>query len=247
MRVDDAGLGRQQRGGAIERRLQRARRIAAEEFQSLDTIDLALPGDPVATRLEAGVGGIVAAGDNVVASSQRLSGSQIEARLEDARVSLDAGSVGAGTLAVTANSQETNSLGNDGATTLTLTGAAGGGGIVTLQKTDAASPIAGRSLGTIRMTAQAVDSSDLSLADNQDRAFGTGNQVDNKLTITTPVAAPRAEADIASIVPAVAAGGDPVVNAGYAVLSSQETGGTVKVLSGSWQGARVRMELPLTR
>ncbi len=41
----DSGLGREQRGGTIERGLHCARRIAAKEFQSLDAVDLALLGN----------------------------------------------------------------------------------------------------------------------------------------------------------------------------------------------------------
>ena len=43
--IDDAGRGRDQRGDAIERRFDRAGRIAAEEFEPLDPVDLALRRD----------------------------------------------------------------------------------------------------------------------------------------------------------------------------------------------------------
>jgi hypothetical protein len=186
----------------------------------------------VATRLAAGRGGVIAGADTLIASSQRNMGSAVQAVLTAPRISLDASLVTGGRLGVTANSQEADALGNDGTSTLMLTdGTGGGAGIVTLQRGDASSPVAARALGTIGMTAQQVSTSDLSLTGNLVRALGDGNLLDNALTVSNVGAVAPASGGIAAIVPD-AGGGDPVVNAAYAVLSSQETGATVKARTG---------------
>ncbi|MFA6114186.1 MAG: hypothetical protein WC729_09335 [Sphingomonas sp.] len=192
---------------------------------------LTAAGDGAASHLAAGSGGVVARADSLIASSQRNLGSEVQAVLLAPRHALDAGSVTASRFAITANSQEADALGNAGMSALSLTGGLSGGGIVALQKNDATSPVAARSLGVTRLTAGQVQASDLSLSRNLVRALGYGNSVDNALSATGINVAVPANGDAAAIVPA-GGDGDPAVNAAYAVLSNQETGATVKARTG---------------
>jgi hypothetical protein len=59
--VDDAGLGRVQRRRANDFRLQRPRRLAVDQREALDAVDLALFGD----LLEFGDFGIVGGDDQL--------------------------------------------------------------------------------------------------------------------------------------------------------------------------------------
>ena len=192
---------------------------------------LAPAGDSAASQLAAGSGGVVARADNLIASSQRNLGSEVQAVLLAPRLSLDAGSVTASRLAITANSQQADAFGNVGTSGLSLAGGIGGGGIVTLQKNNATSPVAARSLGVTRLTAGQVQASELSLSRNLVRAVGYGNSVDTALSVTGIRVAVPVNRDASAIVPAVG-DGDPVVNAAFAVLSNQETGAIVKARTG---------------
>lgn len=198
---------------------------------SLAPDTFARAGDSAASHLAAGSGGVVARVNSLIASSQRNFGSEVQAVLLVPRLSLDAGSISASRLALTANSQEAEALGNAAASGLSLVGALGGGGIVTLQKTDATSPVAARSLGVAQLAAGQVQASELSLGGNLVRALAYGNSVDTALSATGMNFAVPATGAAAAIVPA-AGHGDPAVNAAFAILSNQEAGATVKARTG---------------
>ncbi|GAA0308544.1 hypothetical protein GCM10009087_18200 [Sphingomonas oligophenolica] len=191
------------------------------------------------THLEAGSAGVAAGADSVIAASQRNQGTVNGALLDGSRVTLDAGAVSDGALAVEHNSQETIALGNDSSAGLALTGRnAGGAGIVSLQsgngavdETDDASPVGAHSYGQTALGAGAVSGSTLSLSGNLERAIGYGNAAANALSVQAVGVAPGADGGPASMVPGLAADA-ATVDAGYGVLSSQVLGAAVKARAG---------------
>ena len=198
--------------------------------------------DSAASHFAAGSGGVVARANSLIASSQRNFGSEVQAVLLAPRLSLDAGTISASRLALTANSQKAEALGNAAASGLSLVGALGGGGIVTLQKTDTTSPVAARSRGVAQLNAGQVQASALSLGGNLVRALAYGKSVDAALSVmgmnfdVPATGAAAAAAAAAAIVPAAGDDG-PRVNAAFAVLSNQEAGATVKARTGDDTGS----------
>ncbi|MEO7689179.1 MAG: hypothetical protein ABIS51_07830, partial [Sphingomonas sp.] len=185
------------------------------------------------TRLLAGNAGVTATSDNLIASSQRNLGSDVQALMIDApRISIEGSDVASSRLGVSDNQLEAIGVGNDFANSLTLTNpGTAGGAIVALQKVDTASLIAGRSYGSTSLTAGAVTASYLSLAGSLLRAIANGNTADNELSVKSMSIVASGDGDIAATVPTSGVG-DPVVHAAYAVLSNQQSGASIKARSG---------------
>ncbi|MEG3146181.1 hypothetical protein U1839_16125 [Sphingomonas sp. RT2P30] len=142
---------------------------SARGNQTSDSLAPDLPGAISAvgpTSLSAGNAGVVASSESLIASSQRNLGSDVQALMIDApRISLDSSDVTSSRLGVSDNILEAIGVGNDLGNSLTLSDpGSADGGIVALQKVDAASLIAGRSYGTTALTAGTVSASDLSLS-----------------------------------------------------------------------------------
>lgn len=186
------------------------------------------------TRLSAGDAGVVANSDTLIAGSQRNFGSDVQALLIDApRIAIDGSDVTSSRLLVSDDAQEAIALGNDGTSELTLSGPdSAGAGIVTLQKVDASSLIAGRSYGATGLTAGTVSASNVSLTGNALRAIGNGNAVDNMLTATALDIAPPTGGSPAAIVP-ISGDGDPTVQPAYAILSNQQSDANIKARAGN--------------
>jgi hypothetical protein len=200
---------------------------------SLAPDPLAAISEASSTSLSAGTAGVVATSDTLIASSQRNLGSDVEAAMIDApRIALDSSDVTSSRLSVSDNLLEAIGVGNDLGNSLTLSGAGStGGGIVALQKIDAASSIAGRSYGTTMLTAGRVDASDQSLTGNLLRAIGTGNAVDNALTASAVTIAVSSDSAVSATVP-ISGSGDPTVQAAYAALSNQQSDASIKARTG---------------
>ncbi|MEO6215746.1 MAG: hypothetical protein ABIO86_06935, partial [Sphingomonas sp.] len=207
-----------------------ARGNQASDTLAPDSLATDFPVSP--TLLSAGNAGVTATSDNLIASSQRNLGSDVQALMIDApRISIEGSDVTSSRLGVSDNRLEAIGVGNDLANSLTLTNPAAGGAIVALQKVDTASLIAGRSYGSTSLTAGTVTASDLSLTGNLLRAIGTGNTTDNELTARAVSVVTSGDGDVAATVPTSGVG-DPVVHAAYAVLSNQQSGASIKARSG---------------
>jgi len=209
---------------------------SARGNQASDSFAADLPGGISAvgpTSLSAGTAGLVATSDSLIAGSQRNLGSDVQGLMIDApRIALDSSDVTSSRLGVSDNILEAIGVGNDLGNSLTLSGAGiAGGGIVTLQKVDAASLIAGRSYGATALTAGTVNASNLSLTGNLLRAIGKGNAVDNMLTARGLTVAASGGDVVAAIVP-ISGSGDPAVHATYAVLSNQQSDADIKARTG---------------
>ncbi|MDH7972506.1 hypothetical protein QH494_09950 [Sphingomonas sp. AR_OL41] len=185
------------------------------------------------TSLSAGTAGLVASSDSLIASSQRNLGSDVQGLMIDApRISLDSSDVTSSRLGVSDNILEAIGVGNDLGNSLTLSGpGSASGGIVALQKVDAASQIAGRSYGATALTARTVGASDLSLTGNLLRAIGNGNAVDNALTARA-VNIAASGGDVGAATVPTSGSGDPTVTAAYAVLSNQQSDADIKARTG---------------
>ncbi|MEO9132846.1 MAG: hypothetical protein ABI240_16800, partial [Sphingomonas sp.] len=193
-----------------------------------------------AAHLVTGGGGAMADGGAVIATIQSNHGSMSDARLFGTHVALDAGDVSGSTVSVLRDTQEAIALGNDASSRLALTGSnlGTGAGILSLQSTDGSletsddsSPVGAWLYGQTSLAAGDVSGSTLAISGTLGRAIAYGNAATNALSvqgagITTPVAG-----DLAS--QASAGQGGTVANAGYAILSSQYLGASIKARAGN--------------
>lgn len=191
-----------------------------------------------AAYLAAGADGVEADGGAVIASAQTNSGSPVRAETTGSRVAISARKVARSQLSVAGNTQEAVALGNDGSSSLVLTGVdvGAGAGIASLQTTDAGSSVTAKFRGEAALTTTRVSGSDLALTGNLQRAVGYGNSSDNALSVQAVGLQAPSGYGVASVVP-TAGEGDPTVEAAYGVLSNQALGGGVRASAGGAIGA----------
>ena len=208
-----------------------ARSNRADQSLLLDPLDLTLEHGP--TKLRAGDDHAVADAGVAVVNHQSLRGAPVSATSSTANTALGTGSVSVSKLALTANTQSAAALGNDGANAITLAGVSSdsGAGIVSVQKTDAASSVSATSSGLPALSTRFVDASTLDVSANLVRATSYGNAVDNALSAKLVRASLPVSAGIASMVPATG-DGDAAVGAAFGVLSVQSLGGNITSTAG---------------
>lgn len=185
-----------------------------------DALDLASGFGP--TWLTTGSDSVEASGGAVIANAQTNEGSPVRAETLGARISLDGGQVADSRLIVDTNSQEAVAFGNDAASSLALTGVAvdAGAGIASYQAADYGSRVSAKLAARVRLTADDLVASDLSLTDNLQRAIGYGNSAGNGLSVDVVGLSVPSTYGLSSYVPAEG-NGQPEVQAAYGVLSHQ--------------------------
>ena len=209
----------------------------ADQSLVLDASGLA---GPDLAHLEVGADSATANGDVLIASIQSNHGSMSDADLIESRVALDAGDITGSSAAVLRTTQEAVAMGNDATSSLTLTGATldSGAGILTLQSTDGSletsddsSPVGAHFYGQTALSAGSVSQSDLAISDTLGRAVAYGNATTSTLSVQAGGMTAPAAGDTASQVSAGQSGA--VADAGFALLSNQYLGASIKARAGN--------------
>lgn len=162
----------------------------------------------------------------VIAAQQTADDAPVRADADFTYIGMIADDVVESSLATIDNRQEALAASNDAASTISLSGNNGGtgAGIASRQSISAASDVSASMAGVSRIVTQEVVRSDVAMDGNLQRAIATGNGATNALST-----------DVLSIEDAASYGtpstvrpyGGAEVNAAYAILSDQHSGGDV--------------------
>ncbi|KPL66800.1 hypothetical protein SZ64_00990 [Erythrobacter sp. SG61-1L] len=197
-----------------------------------------------------GVDGNVSADGNFLVTSLQSQYTADVAADQRGNVYIDysSGSAENSTLAVSDNALEAVALGNSGSNAASVAGTSltAGAGVANVQIAADGSAVSASSVGEIWLAGYAVNTSDLSLTGNLNRAIAYGNSVGNSLTVDGEVLEVAAsESQIGSAITLDTGAIDgfvfdnsvlPVVDAAYGLLNDQSVSGQISAQAFGYDG-----------